>query len=107
MLKRLIAIFFIFLIAGQVSAGMCGCLRDVSQPQHSCCRHKKSANDSIRQKGCCDNDCAMSQSERLPQDRTFTAFKISSKSIAEPVTPNLENFVPISTHNIPTAAVSI
>ena len=32
MLKRLTAILFIFLIAGQVSAGICGCVVDNSQP---------------------------------------------------------------------------
>ena len=100
MLKRLTAIFFIFLIAGQVSAAVCGCLGGESQPQHSCCKHERSANDSLRQKGCCDNDCAMSQSERLPQDRTITSFKITSKAVAEPATPKLEKFVPITTLNI-------
>jgi hypothetical protein len=100
MLKRLTAIFFIFVIVGQVSAGVCGCLGSGIQPQHSCCRHKKSANDAIRQKGCCDTDCAMSRSERLPQDRTNTAIKITLKAVAKPAAPKLENFAPIATQNI-------
>ena len=100
MLKRLTAIFFIFLIAGQVSAGVCGCLSDVSQPQHSCCRHKRSANDAVRRKGCCDNDCAMSQSERLPQDRTITSFEITSKAVAQPLTPKVENFTAVAVPNM-------
>jgi len=104
MLKRLTAIFFVFLIAGQVSAGVCGCLCGESEPRHSCCLHQKSANDTVRQKGCCDNDCAMSQSERLPQDRTVTSFKLNSKAVAEPATPKLENFIRIVTQN---AAVTI
>src|SRR4029078_12542220 len=73
---------------------------DVSQPPHSCCRHKKSATDSVRRKGCCDNDCAMSQSERLPQDRTITSFKITSKAVAEPLTPKVEKFTAVAVPNM-------
>lgn len=96
MLKRLVALLFIFFIAGQVSAGVCGCFGDASQPQHSCCKRQKTERDAWRQKGCCNNDCAMSRSEKLPQDRTNTTVNLTLKAVAEPATPKLENFVPIS-----------
>jgi len=107
MLKRLTAIFFIFLIAGQVSAGVCGCLGDGDRPQHSCCKHERSASDALRRKGCCDNDCAMSQSERVPQDRTITAFKITSKAIPEPAIPKLENFVPVESPSFASSIAAV
>ena len=106
MLKRLTAILFIFLVAGQVSAGICGCVVDNTQPQHSCCKRQKASADVLRQKGCCENDCAMSQSERLPQDRAGVAFKISSKAIAQPATPKLESFTPVAAQTIALAAIA-
>ena len=106
MLKRLTAILFIFLIIGQVSAGICGCVVDNSQPQHSCCKRQKASADVLRQKGCCENDCAMSQSERLPQDRAGVAFKISYKAIAQPATPKLESFAPVAAQTIVLAATA-
>ena len=108
MLKRIIAILFIFVMAGQVSAGVCGCISGYGQPQHSCCKHKKAVNDTMRRKGCCDdNDCAMRQSERLPQDRTDAAVKITLRIAAAPPMPKLENFKPVALQNfVPlTAAV--
>ena len=100
MLKRLVALSFIFFIVGQVSAGVCGCLDDASQPQHSCCKRQKATVEAIRQKGCCDNDCAMQRSEKLPQDRTSASFKITSTAIAQPAAIKLENFTPIATIDI-------
>ena len=99
MLKRLAAIFFIFVIAGQVSAGVCGCLGDAGKPQHSCCKRQKANRDAIRQKGCCDEDCAMQPSERSPQDRTNVTAKISVKAVAEPPSVRLEKFHPLSEGN--------
>jgi hypothetical protein len=106
MLKRLIAILFIFVMAGQISAGVCGCLGGDSRPQHSCCKHKKAVNDTMRRKGCCDdNDCAMRQSERLPQERTNAAVKITLRIAAEPAMPKLENFEPVALQNfVPSTA---
>jgi len=107
MLKKLTAIFFIFLIAGQVSAGICGCVVDNSQPQHSCCKAQKASADALRRKGCCDNDCAMSRSERLTQDRAGVAFKFSSKAIAQPATPKFESFAPVAAQTIASASTAI
>jgi hypothetical protein len=96
MVKRLVALLFVFVIAGQVSAGVCGCLGDVNQPQHSCCKRQKTNGDSLRQKGCCDSECAMQQSERLPQDRTNATAKISFKAVVEPAALRLDNFAPVA-----------
>jgi len=97
MLKRLTAILFIFIMAGQVSAGVCGCLGGDSRPRHSCCERKKSVGDTLRRKGCCDdNDCSMRQSERLPQDRTNATARITLKIAAEPTMPKLESFEPVA-----------
>jgi hypothetical protein len=100
MLKRLVAIFFIFVIAGQVSAGVCGCLGAESQPRHSCCKRQKPTVDALRQKGCCDSECALSQSERLPQERTNTTVKLTLKAVTEPALPRLERFAPLAIDNI-------
>jgi hypothetical protein len=108
MLKRLTAILFIFIMAGQISVGVCGCLGGDSRPPHSCCEHKKPYNDMMRRKGCCDdNDCAMRQSERLPQDRTNATAKITLKVAVEPTMPKLESFEPVTLRSfvLSTAAV--
>lgn len=96
MLKRLVALSFIFFIVGQVSAGVCGCLSRESRPQHSCCKRQKPTVDALRQKGCCDSDCAIQRSEKLTQDRTSTSVKITSKAMAEPAAIKLENFTSIA-----------
>src|SRR5947209_20214456 len=101
MLKRLTAILFIFVMAGQISAGVCGCLGGDSRPQHSCCERKKSVGDALRRKGCCDdNDCSIRQSERLPQDRTNATARVTLGIAAEPVIPRLESFEPITLQNV-------
>jgi hypothetical protein len=107
MLKRLTAILFIFIMAGQISAAVCGCLGGDSRPQHSCCEHKKSVGDTLRRKGCCDdNDCAMRQSERLPQDRTNATAKITLNIAVEPTIPELESFEPVALKNfVPTSTI--
>ena len=104
MLKRLIALLFIFVIAGQVSACVCGCLGAESQPRHSCCKRQKPDRDAVRRKGCCDEDCALRQAERLPQDRTNSVAKITYKAEAELITLSLVSFAPITAQNLALAA---
>jgi hypothetical protein len=106
MLKRLTAILFIFVMAGQISAGVCGCLGGESRPQHSCCRHKLSTKDAIRQRGCCDNECAMQQSEKLPQDRTNATVKVSLKALIQPAALTLENFAPVKRQSVAPTVVA-
>ena len=85
MLKRLAAIFFVFVIAGQVSAGVCGCVGGESESKHSCCKRDKLAGDSIRSKGCCDTDCMVRQSDRPIQDRTTHQANLEFQSADEPL----------------------
>jgi hypothetical protein len=84
MVKRLTAFLFILVIAGQVSAGVCGCIGGESKPQHSCCKRAKKAVDSISKKSCCDTDCAARQSDRPVQDRTASQAKLQSQTSDEP-----------------------
>ncbi|MEO8574867.1 MAG: hypothetical protein ABI481_12950 [Pyrinomonadaceae bacterium] len=84
MLKRLAAVLFIFVIAGQVSAGVCGCLGDESNTQHSCCKRNKLGVDEMRAPRCCDTNCAASASEKVAQDRGERAAKTQFKQTLEP-----------------------
>jgi hypothetical protein len=84
MLKRLAAFLFIFVIAGQVSAGVCGCVRGETESKHSCCKRDKKAGDSIRGKSCCDVDCMAGQSDRPVQDRTTPQAKLQFKTADQP-----------------------
>ena len=84
MLKRIAAFLFIFAIAGQVYAGVCGCLNGESRKQHSCCKKQKFAGDSIKAKGCCDTECMVSQHEKLAADRTDPAAKIKFQALIAP-----------------------
>jgi hypothetical protein len=83
MLRRLAAILFVFVIAGQVSAGVCGCLGGANKPRHSCCEPKQTGPDAMRPPNCCDEDCMVRQAEKLPQDRTQPAAKIKFQVIAK------------------------
>ena len=85
MVKRLAAFLFIFVIAGQVSAGVCGCVGGESESKHSCCKREKGAGDSIRAKGCCDADCLIRQSDRPVQDRRAPQTVLQFQTADEPV----------------------
>jgi len=86
MLKRLTALVFMFVLAAQISGGVCGCLGGVSEDTHSCCKREKSAIDSMQSKACCDSNCTVTQSERVSQDRTQAAAKLNFSQAAEPAT---------------------
>jgi hypothetical protein len=85
MLGRLAALLFVLVIAGQVSAGMCGCLGGETSSEHRCCKAAKFEGDSFRTKSCCDTDCMARQSEKVPQDRTELTIKIKFKAVFEPL----------------------
>ena len=95
MVKRFIALLFIFVIAGQVSAGVCGCLGAASKPKHSCCKRKKAAADVMSAKGCCGTNCMVRQSEKVVQDRTASVpeIKFQAETSATQVTASV--FKPI------------
>jgi hypothetical protein len=97
MLKRLAALLFIFVMAGQVSAGVCGCLGGENRAQHSCCKRKKMSRDAISAKSCCETDCLVRHSEKLVQDRTQAGPKIKFQAAASPVKPGLALLLPTTT----------
>jgi hypothetical protein len=85
MLKRLVAIIFVFVVAGQVSAGVCGCVGGGNKSIHSCCKRDKIAGDSIRNKGCCDAECMVRQSDRPVQDRRAPQAELQFQTADEPL----------------------
>ena len=95
MLKRLAAVLFIFVIAGQVSAGVCGCLGAENTDQHSCCKRNKLGVDEMRAPACCDKNCIATVSERLSQDRTELSVKLKFKVAIEPAAMQRVLFQPL------------
>lgn len=66
MWKRLTALLFIIFLAGQVWAGVCGCMQSGMKGM-ACCKHKKAKGDSMRRTDCCDGPCGMRTSDRQPR----------------------------------------
>jgi hypothetical protein len=95
MLKRLAAILFIFAIAGQVSAGVCGCFDGGREDKHACCKRDKLSGDSIRTKPCCDTNCMSQQSEKVEQERTQAATKIKFQAVVHALQGEATMFSPI------------
>ncbi len=62
MLHRLIALFFILTLAGQVLAGVCVCLDETGGKgaKTSCCLRKKAQQPSMKRKMCCNTPCGES-----------------------------------------------
>jgi hypothetical protein len=96
MLKRIAAILFIFVVAGQVSAGVCGCFGEGSNLRHSCCKREKAGIDSMRPTTCCDSECAMQPSERVLQDRTEPAAKVTFETVTSSSAIQHLSFRPIA-----------
>ena len=104
MLKRLAALLFVFVIAGQVLADVCACLGGDKMAQDSCCARTVLTANSIRAITCCDTDCMLQQSERLPQDRTQTIDKLQFQPAAEQALVEQRSFQPVA---VPTAPTSL
>lgn len=85
MLKRFASLLFIFAIAGQVYAGVCGCLGGDDEATHSCCKSNKASGDAIKAKDCCAADCEVRQADRLTQDRSNPTPQINLQA-ARPTT---------------------
>jgi hypothetical protein len=98
MVKRLIALLFIFVIAGQVSAGVCGCIGGGNKPKHSCCKRKKAAGDVMSAKGCCGTNCMVRQSQKVIQDRTASAPEIKFQTVIIPTQVAAPGFRPMVSH---------
>jgi hypothetical protein len=77
MLHRLIALFFILALAGQVLAGVCVCLDEKSggDSKMSCCLRKKAHQPSMKKKSCCDSPCGQT-GETLPGSHSESSVKI-------------------------------
>jgi hypothetical protein len=98
MAKRLVALLFIFVIAGQVSAGVCGCIGSGNKPKHSCCKRKKATADAIGAKGCCGVNCMVPQSGKLVQDRTGSAPEIKFQTVRNSFQAVTVGFTRITPH---------
>lgn len=77
MLQRLVALFFILALAGQVLASVCACLEEKSagHAKMSCCLRKKKTQPVMKKKSCCDAPCGET-SGSLPRSHTESPFKI-------------------------------
>jgi hypothetical protein len=82
MLKRLLALVFVLVVAGQASAGICACLETGKSAVHSCCKKKKSKNNSVSRKGCCDADCMRVSTETSPRASAERAKEITPSDLA-------------------------
>ena len=75
MLKRLTAFLFVLMIAGNVFAGVCGCIGDADH-QDPCCKRELNAKDSFSAKPCCDDNCVTSGSVSTPRTQGESTVKI-------------------------------
>ena len=77
MLQRLIALFFILALAGQVLAGVCVCLEESpgGHAKMSCCAKKKAVQPAMKRKACCDAPCGET-GENLPRSYSESQIKI-------------------------------
>ena len=77
MLHRLIALFFILTLAGQVMAGVCVCLdeKDGTSSQRSCCLRKKARQPSMKKKMCCKTPCG-EPGDTIPGSQSESAVKV-------------------------------
>lgn len=76
MLHRLIALFFILTLAGQVLAGVCVCLDDKgkSSSKQTCCLRKK-AQVSMKKKSCCTTPCG-EPGDTIPGSQSESSVKV-------------------------------
>lgn len=56
-------------LAGQVWAGVCGCV-DETNDSHNCCKPDKSGKDSLAAPPCCSGDCESITSSQIPGKNT-------------------------------------
>jgi hypothetical protein len=100
MVKRLVALLFILVIAGQVSAGVCGCIGNGGKQKHSCCKRKKVGADSLSRKGCCGTNCMVRQSGRIVQDGTSPAPEIKFQTLRDTTPVIAIGFEPVALHRV-------
>jgi hypothetical protein len=91
MLKRLFALVFIFVLGGQVWAGVCLCWQGSEEGGHakmSCCKKEKVQAPSISAKTSCDSPCGTPTNDRLPRSQSDASIKVPL-----PVLSAVEKFV--------------
>ncbi|HQZ81830.1 MAG TPA: hypothetical protein PLR83_01300 [Pyrinomonadaceae bacterium] len=81
MLRRFAAVIFILALAGQIYAGVCGCIGGKSEAAHACCKPKTAIENSMQGTTCCETACAMSHSENIVPDRLETLAKITIQAV--------------------------
>lgn len=77
MLHRIIALFFILTLTGQVLAGVCQCLDETGGKgaKQSCCLRKKAPQLSMKKKMCCKTPCG-EPGDTPPLSQTESSIKI-------------------------------
>lgn len=68
MLKRISASLFIVLLAGQVWAGVCGCVSDAKSGMN-CCKRSRSET-KMRGRSCCGDSCGMKAQSNPPRSQS-------------------------------------
>ncbi len=82
MWKRLGALLFIFILGGQVWAGVCGCF-DNGAPRMKCCQKKNAAKgDAMSRTTCCDAVCGLPVGERPNRIQNDASFKMPAMTEA-------------------------
>lgn len=84
MLRRIAALFFIFVLAGHVWAGVCGCLGGGPSggKSVSCCKKKKMKSAAVKAKNCCAAMCSARSGSRTPAAPAEAGVKISAPVLA-------------------------
>lgn len=86
MLKRATAFLFVLLIAGQVWAGVCGCLEDGDHERSSCCMRDRSDAASMNKIPCCESDCGDLDTQATPRTNTENSMKLTLRDNPEAYT---------------------
>ena len=78
MLKRIAALIFVLVLAGQVLAGVCVCFDEKggSHSKMSCCKKSKADAPSISKRACCDSVCGQPASDPSPRSASESSIKI-------------------------------
>jgi len=99
MLRRVAAILFILALAGQIYAGVCGCMGGESETAHACCKPKTAIENSMQGKACCETACAMSHSGNVIPDRLETLAKITFQAVEPTAAPSFPFVAPSIVRN--------
>ena len=75
MFRRFAAFLFVLTMAGNLWAGVCGCIGDADH-QDPCCKRELNAKDSFSAKPCCDDNCLTSGSVSTPRTQGESTVKI-------------------------------